>query len=57
MTATDIDQNGLYDIVIGAPGEAPGGDPKSGYAFGYQGSSHGPIPWFGIDQHGLDINE
>lgn len=53
----DVDNNGYADLIVGAPGEAPGADPKSGYVFVYRGNGNGPTPWYGLDQTGLDTNE
>lgn len=57
FAAGDFDDDGFVDLAIGAPGESPGGDPKSGYVFLYRGTPYGLAPWTGISQAGLGSNE
>jgi hypothetical protein len=46
MATGDFNHDGLMDLAVGAPGELPGGDPKSGIIFVYQGTdSIGLQPW------------
>jgi hypothetical protein len=53
----DFDGDGLEDLAIGAPGEAPGADPRSGAVFIYQGTAGGLKASSKIDQSGLGTNE
>jgi hypothetical protein len=39
---------GQSDLAVGAPGEAPGPDPKSGYVFAYGGANVGLVAWRGL---------
>ncbi|MCG5059473.1 MAG: FG-GAP repeat protein [Limnoraphis sp. WC205] len=57
LAAGDFDNDGKDDLAVGAPGEAPGADPESGYVFIFQGNSSGLQPWQGLDQQGLGVNE
>jgi hypothetical protein len=49
--------DGRDDLIVGAPGEAPGASPRSGVAYIFAGSGYGVTPTDYIDQGGLDINE
>lgn len=53
----DFDDDGHADLAIGAPGEAPGPDPRSGAVFVYRGSLLGLKPAQVIDQRGFEQNE
>lgn len=57
LVAADFDNDGRADLAVGAPGEAPGNDPRSGYVFVFRGGSTGLTPWHGIQQTGLGQNE
>jgi len=50
LSAGDFDGNGFDDLAVGAPGEKPGDDPRSGYVFVFAGSASGLTPWQGLDQ-------
>jgi hypothetical protein len=49
--------DGHDDLVVGAPGEAPGASPRAGVAFLFGGSGYGVTPTEILDQGGLDIDE
>jgi hypothetical protein len=57
LATGDFDGDLLDDLAVGAPGEAPGADPRGGYVFVHRGSRSGPTPWAGFDQRGLGANE
>lgn len=57
LASGDFDGDGLDDLVVGAPGEAPGDAPKSGWVFAYRGDAGGPEPWVAFGQGGLGSNE
>jgi len=50
LAAGDLDGDGRADLVVGAPGEAPGADPRSGAAFVFDGAVSGLLPFAVIDQ-------
>ena len=54
---SDFNNDGFDDLVVGAPGESPGSDPQSGFAFVFNGSSDGLVASQGLDQEGLGNNE
>ena len=51
----DFDNDGFDDLVVGAPGEGPGGDPQSGAIFILRGSSEGLIASRAFEQESLDL--
>ena len=53
----DFDGDGLMDLAIGAPGESPGSDPKSGWVFVYKGTPYGLTSWTSFGQRTLGVNE
>lgn len=55
--AGDFNGDGYQDLAVAAPGEKPGGDPKSGYVFIYKGGACGLTPWHGLSQKGLGSND
>ena len=57
VASGDFDGDGYDDLVVGAPREAPGSDPNSGYIFIYRGTPFGLAPWHGLDQAGIGSNE
>lgn len=50
LTAGDVDNDDHADLVIGAPQEAPGSEPRSGYVFIYKGDVPEMRPWMGLAQ-------
>jgi hypothetical protein len=57
LATGDFDGDGPVDLVVGAPGEAPGGDPRSGALFVFSGSRGGLVADRFLDQSGLGRNE
>lgn len=57
LAAGDFDRDGNDDLAVGAPGEAPGGDPEGGGFFVYRGGAAGLTPQAGFNQSGLGLNE
>lgn len=57
LAVGDFDDDGKDDLVVGAPGEAPGSGEKSGNVFIFRGSPSGLSPWKGFGQEGLGVNE
>ncbi|MEM9509992.1 MAG: integrin alpha, partial [Cyanobacteria bacterium P01_E01_bin.35] len=57
LGAGDFNGDGFDDLAVGAPGEAPGPDSKSGAAFVFNGTSSGLTPVQELDQGELDANE
>jgi len=56
LASADFNRDGYDDLAIGAPGEAPGSDPKSGAVYLFSGSIRGPIAFDAITQDTLDEN-
>ncbi len=50
LAAGDFNGDGTDDLAVGAPGEAPDIDPKSGWVFTFQGGPEGLSPWKGFGQ-------
>jgi hypothetical protein len=50
LASGDFNQDGKTDLAIGAPGEAPGPDPRSGYVFLYNGASGNMVAREGLGQ-------
>ena len=50
LAAGDFNGDGKLDLAVGAPGESPGSEPKSGYVFIFGGNSSGLRDWHGLDQ-------
>jgi hypothetical protein len=57
LATGDFDHDGMDDLAVGAPGEAPGSDPRSGIVFVFHGSATGLTPWASLDQAGIGSNE
>lgn len=57
LSAGDYDNDGKADLAVGAPGEAPGPDDRSGVVFLFRGVKLGLEPDRVIDQELLGINE
>src|SRR5690606_29923107 len=57
LSTGDYDGDGHSDLAIGAPGEAPGPDPRSGVVYVFRGTSWGLTPDRVLDQDGLGGNE
>lgn len=54
----DFNGDGLNDLAVGAPNEAPAGDPESGVIFVFAGTPFGLAPWEVLSQAGgLGANE
>lgn len=57
LAAGDINNDGRADLAVGAPGEAPGSEGRSGYVYLFRGAATGPVAWVGLDQGVLGANE
>jgi hypothetical protein len=53
----DFDGDGRDDLAVGAPGEEPGSDPRSGVVFVFRGTADGLAADRVLDQEGLGGNE
>jgi len=56
LVSGDFNFDGYDDLAIGAPGEAPGQDPKSGVVFLFNGYSQGLIANSSLDQTNFNQN-
>ncbi len=56
LAAGDFNRDGFDDLAIGAPGEAPGNDPKSGSVFLFKGGEDKLTAWISIEQQSLMAN-
>jgi hypothetical protein len=57
LATGDFNRDGHADLAVGAPGEAPGSNPRSGYVFTFLGTTTGLSAWRGLDQSSLGSNE
>jgi hypothetical protein len=57
LTSGDYDGDGRDDLAVGAPGESPASDPKSGGVFVYRGTNTRLVAWQFVDQADLGANE
>jgi hypothetical protein len=57
LASGDFNGDGRDDLAVGAPGEAPGPDPKSGGVFVFHGTGEGLVPRNFVAQDGLGVNE
>ena len=57
LTTGDYDGDGHADLAVGAPGEAPGPDERSGVVFIFRGTAQGLTPDRTLDQAPLGVNE
>lgn len=57
LAVGDFDDDGHADLAIGAPGEAPGPEPKSGVVYVFRGTLLGLMATQALDQRGLDHDE
>ena len=55
LTVGDFDNDGFDDLVVGIPGESPGGDPQSGAIAILRGSSNGLVGSRILEQESLDL--
>ena len=57
LAVGDFDGDGIDDLAVAAPGEAPGDAGKAGYVFTFRGTRSRLEPWNGFGQEGLGRNE
>jgi hypothetical protein len=59
LAAGDFDHDGMADLAVGAPGEAPrGGDEiESGSVYLFRGSLSGPVPWQSLEQRAYQAGD
>jgi hypothetical protein len=57
LASGDFDGDGVSDLAIGAPGEAPGSGPRSGAVVLFRGGAKGLSGSRFLDQSGLGTNE
>jgi subtilisin family serine protease len=50
LESGDFDGDGIGDLAVGAPGEAPGPDPRSGFVYMFHGSATTPVGREGLGQ-------
>lgn len=53
----DFDDDGVDDLAVGAPAEAPDADPASGAVYLYRGTPRGLVPWRTITQETRPIDQ
>ena len=57
LAAGDINGDGIDDLAVAAPNEAPSGAPHSGYVFIFIGDKAGLKKWYGLDETDFDLDE
>ncbi|HJQ85340.1 MAG TPA: FG-GAP-like repeat-containing protein [Candidatus Binatia bacterium] len=55
LAAADFDGDAITDLAIGAPGEAPGADPQSGFVYVARGTATNLVAWVGLDQRPFTV--
>ena len=53
----DFDGDDYDDLAVGAPFEAPGGDPASGAVFVFRGTYYGLVPWRVLTQETRPVQD
>jgi hypothetical protein len=56
LAVADFDQDGVQDLMVGAPGETTSAGIRAGAVYAFRGSPAGPVAWARIDQPPLDAN-